>query len=407
MKAMSLGLAEALRMTLEAVCPLPAESVSLVESVDRVAASDLYALVDSPSTDVSLKDGYAVLSRDIDHATPENPVRLLLIGSIAAGSATEIQIRPGTAVRVLSGARIPYGADAVVAEEFVKRPDGNLQDVLVETFAEPGRNILPRASDVALRECILRSGQPISPAMAGLLAAAGHSAIPVFRNPVVGIIGTGDEIVEAGEPAAEGKLYASNIVTVAGWCKKYNMEPRMKIARDDPDAILSALKSVSDETDAVITSGGAWTGDHDVVARVLKEIGWRQVFHRIRIGPGKAVGFGMLDKKPVFVLPGGPPSNLMAFLQIALPGLLALSGHKERGLPVIKARLASELKEGDPAWTDFFFGIVESTEGLPIFHPMKKRTRLSLIAEATAIASIPEGEDSLPEGSVITIQLLK
>ncbi len=407
MKEMSLGLAEALRMTLQAISPLPAESVSLVESVDRVAASDLYALVDSPSTDVSLKDGYAVLSRDIDHATPENPVRLPLIGSIAAGSATEIQIRPGTAVRVLSGARIPSGADAVVAEEFVKRPDGNLQDVLVETFAEPGRNILPRASDVALRECILRSGQPISPAMAGLLAAAGHSAIPVFRNPVVGIIGTGDEIVEAGEPAAEGKLYASNIVTVAGWCKKYNMEPHMIVSRDDPDAILSALKTVSDETDAVITSGGAWTGDHDVVARVLKEIGWKQVFHRIRIGPGKAVGFGMLHKKPVFILPGGPPSNLMAFLQIALPGLLALSGHKEQGLPVINARLASELKEGDPAWTDFFFGIVESTEGLPIFHPMKKRTRLSLIAEATAIASIPEGEDSLPEGSVITIQLLK
>ena len=139
--------------------------------------------------------------------------------------------------------------------------------------------------------------------MAGLLAAAGHSRVPVFRKPVVGIIGTGDEIVEPGKPLTEGKLYASNIITLAGWCARYKMKTRMTIVKDDHDALFNALKKLANETDALITSGGAWTGDHDLVAHVLEGLGWQKVFHRIRMGPGKAVGFGMLENKPVFVLP--------------------------------------------------------------------------------------------------------
>lgn len=402
MKAMSLGLKEALRLTLENITPLSAENVSLVESVDRVASSDLYALVDSPSTDSSRKDGYAVLSREVAEATPEKPVRLQLLGSMAAGGEKDIQVKPGTTVRILTGARIPTGADAVVAEEYVKK--GN-SEVLVESYAEP-KNVLRRGSDVAMGKCILRAGRQISPVMAGLLAAAGHSIVPVFRNPVVGMLGTGDEIVEPGQPLAEGKLYASNITTLAGWCGRYGMKGRMAIVRDDYSALLQTLKNLAGETDAIITSGGAWVGDHDLVALVLEELGWKKLFHRIRIGPGKAVGFGMLDKKPVFVLAGGPPSNLMGFLQIALPGILALSGHENPGLPRMSARLASELTEGESDWTDFFFGTLEHNEGMPDFHPMAKRSRLNSLSEATAVASIPEGKDSLAARSIISVQLL-
>ena len=404
MKGISLGLKEALRLTLDGVKPLPAENVALVDSIDRVAASDLYALVDSPSMDASLKDGYAVISREVAAATGENPVRLRLLGSMAAGAEEDVRIEPGTTVRVLTGARIPTGADAVVAEEFVKQED---RDVLIETFAEPGRNILPRGTDVAFRGCLLRSGRQISPGMAGLLAAAGHSMLPVFRNPVVGILGTGDEIVEPGKPLADGKLYASNIITLAGWCNRYRMKARMAIVKDDHDAVVGALKRLVGGTDAVITSGGAWTGDRDLVAQVLEGLGWKEVFHRIRIGPGKAVGFGTLEGKPVFILPGGPSSNLMGFLQIALPGLLALSGHANPGLHRIGGRLASGLHGREPGWTDFFFGTLEYGDGLPIFHPLKKGSRLVSIAEATAIASIPEGENHLPVGSAVDVQLLK
>ena len=147
-------------------------------------------------------------------------------------------------------------------------------------------------------------------------------------------------------------------------------------------------------------------GDHDIVAQVLEGLGWKKVFHKIRMGPGKAAGFGLLDDKPVFMLAGGPSSNLMGFLQIALPGLLALSGHANPGLPGINARLASELKGREPDWTDFFFGTLEPDEGLPTFYPLKERSRLSSIAKATAVASIPEGQEYLSEGSVVYVQVL-
>jgi len=404
MKDLSLGLEKAFSIILENIKPLPVESVELIDSVDRVAASDLFALVDSPSMDASLKDGYAVLSHEVADATPENPVRLRLAGYLAAGGEKDIELRLGTTVRVLTGARIPAGADAVVAEEFVK-PEEN--DVLIENFAEPGRNILPRGSDIASGKCVILSGQQISPGMIGLLAAAGHSRVPVYKNPSVGIIGTGDEIVAPGEPLGEGKLYASNIMTLGAWCNKYRMKTLMTVVHDDFETISSTLSTIAADSNAVITSGGAWTSDRDMVAQALEGLGWKELFHRIRIGPGKAVGFGILDSKPVFILPGGPSSNLMGFLQIALPGLLTLAGHADPGLPRINARLAADLEGRQPDWTHFFFGTLEEDDGFPVFRPLKGGSRLRAIAEAEAIASLPEGQDYLLEGSIVSVQLVK
>jgi molybdopterin molybdotransferase len=402
MNSETLSLDEALRLVLDHIAPLPPEDVSLVESVGRIAASDLYALVDSPSLDTSRKDGYAVVSGDVAGATQEHPAWLRVLGVMAAGGAHRIAISPGTAVRVLTGARIPDGASGVVSDEYARKGE---DQVAIENSAEPG-NILPRGSDVMAGTCILRRGQKISPLMAGLLAVAGHSTISVTRSPVVGILGTGDEITAPGQPLLDGKLYASNIITLAGWCRKYGMTMDLAIVSDDLSAIRTTLQDLSTRTDAILTSGGAWKGDRDLVARVLEEMGWRKVFHRIRIGPGKAAGFGMLNGKPVFVLPGGPPSNANAFLQVALPGLLALSGHPNPGLPRIKAMLAAPLLKGDCEWTDFFFGTLSFDGELPTFVPQKKRSRLATISDATAIASIPEGFDHLPEGSIIDVQVL-
>jgi molybdopterin molybdotransferase len=273
-------------------------------------------------------------------------------------------------------------------------------------FAEPGRNIQPRGRDVAFRTCIVQRGRQLSPGIIGLAAAAGHSMVPVFKNPTVAIIGTGDEIVLPGEPLTEGKLYASNNLTIDTWCKRYSMKTLLAVVHDDLDTLTGILKTTAADADAIITSGGAWTGDRDLVARALEGLGWHEYFHRIRIGPGKAVGFGMLDKKPVFILPGGPSSNVMGFLQIALPGLLALAGHPHPGLLRIYARLATDL-EGQRDWTDFFFGTLEEEEGFPVFRPIKSSSRLRAIAEAGAIAALPEGQEYLSKGSVISVQVLK
>jgi molybdopterin molybdotransferase len=400
---LSIGLREALEITLEQIKPLEQETVELARSTDRIVASDLFALVDSPYMDSSLKDGYAVVSGEVAGATPEMTVRLKLAGCLAAGEDTVIELKPGTTVRVLTGARIPAGADAVLSEEFAK-PDG--RDVLCMNFAQPGRNILPRGSDVKSRSGIIGYGQKVSPGMIGLIAAAGHSLVPVFRNPTVAIIGTGDELVVPGEPLVDGNLYASNIMTIEAWCMRYGMKTSTTVVHDDFDTLTEALKTQSASADAVITSGGAWTGDRDLVAQVLEGLGWHQYFHRIRIGPGKAVGFGMLEGKPVFILPGGPSSNLMGFLQIALPGLLALGGHAHPSLPRIHACLGADLIGRNFDWTDFFFGTLEEGDGMPVFRPLQSCSRLRDIAEATAIAAIPEGQEALPNGSVIYVQVL-
>jgi molybdopterin molybdotransferase len=401
---LAVGLDEALKLTLENIRPLePRQSADLVHSVDRVVWEDMFATVDSPSVDASLKDGYAVISNEIAQATRENPVVLKLSGHMAAGSREEMAVSSGLAVRILTGARIPKGADAVVSEEFVEDKGDT---IIVKTFAEPGRNILPRGSDVSCGQCIAQKGRRLTPGLVGLLAASGHSRVPVAPNPRVSVIATGDEVVAPGKPLPDGKLYASNMTTLAAWCRRYGMETCMEIVKDDRDAIYHSLDTQSRQTDAIITSGGAWTGDRDMVAQILEELDWRQVFHRIRIGPGKAVGFGLLKEKPVFILPGGPPSNLMGFLQIALPGLLKLAGHTAPGLPKITVRLADDLKGAYADWTQLIFGDLDFHPELPVFHSLRNNSRLGSMADAKAVVAITEGRTLLKAGDIVPAQLL-
>ena len=399
------GLAESLALTRDSIHTLPSERLNLDEAVGRVLAEDVRSLVDSPSVHGSLKDGYAVVSEDIRTATAKAPVTLRLAGSVAAGEHSGLVVSRGSAIRVLTGARVPEGSDAVVAEEFVRVGDGL---IVVSADAGPGRNILPKGSDVALGGLVAPRGTVISPGLLGLLAAAGHSRLEVIRRPRVVLIATGDEVVAPGSLLPEGKLYASNIVTLAGWCRLYGFSTSSRIVADERQALAEALGEALVSADAVITSGGAWTGDRDLVAEVLKGLGWKKLFHRLRIGPGKAVGFGLLAEKPIFILPGGPPSNLMGFLQIALPGLLRLSGSPQAGLPTRQVVLAEELTTRFPDWTQFFFGTLERVEegGLPTFRPLAGRSRLGSMAEAGAIVRIPEGESRLGQGETVDAQLL-
>lgn len=400
---LSVGLQEALALTLELLAPLGTRDVPLLEAVGGIVAADLHAKVDSPSVDASLKDGYAIRSGDVADATRQ-PVKLQVArDSAAAGGSQDLQLEPGCAIRILTGAKIPAGADAVLSEEFVENQG---PFIVAKNVAEPGRNILARGSDVAVGDLIVGHGRRLTPGMIGLLAAAGHGAIPIHQAPKAAIIATGDEVVAPGRPLPEGKLYASNITSLGGWCRRYDMPATLTIVPDDADAIMKALQHAIESADAVITSGGAWTGDRDMVARILERMGWRQVYHRIRIGPGKAVGFGMLQDKPVFILPGGPPSNLMGFLQIALPGLLTLAGHRPAGLPVRPVRLATDLNGRFVDWTQFVYGEIEDSNDGPVFHSLAWKSRLQSMALATAIVAIPEGEVHLTAGSVVNAQCL-
>ena len=394
---------EALQRTLGEINPLGKVKVNLSEATGRIAADDCYALVDSPTVDVSLKDGYAIRSEDITSATPDHPVLLDLIGLATAGNDWEGEVMDGTAIRILSGAAIPPGAQAILAEEFAS-DDG--YKVTVTNHSEPGRNILPKGNDVTKGQFILKAGSALHPIIVGHLAAAGYATISVRKRPKIAIIATGDEVIAPGTPLTEGKLYASNLITLAAWCNHFGMQTSTSVVKDQEERIREELLERIQDHDAIITSGGAWKGDRDLVVGLLDGLGWQKIYHRVRIGPGKAIGFGLLKDKPVFCLPGGPPSNHMAFLQLALPGLQKLCGLTHPGLPRVTAQLIESIS-GMETWTQFIHGTLQmSGEGMT-FRPLELKSRLQMMAQSNAIAMIPEGIETIAAGTNIPVQVLQ
>jgi molybdopterin molybdotransferase len=399
----AMGLQDALDKVLASTRPLAAVRVPLADGLNRVVASDTRARVDSPSMDTSLMDGYAVRSSDLAGAGKDRPVGLAMAGIVAAGERLDRVVKAQQTLRVLTGAPIPSGADAVVPEELALTQERSVQ---FRENTRPGKHILPRGSDVAMGQVVARAGQLLTPGMLGLFAAAGHSHVQVVRSPEVAIIATGDEVILPGEPLPQGSLYASNLFSLDAWCRHHGFRTRLYVVNDASEDIYRTLVQCADGVDAVITSGGAWTGDRDLVAQVLHRLGWKKFLHGIHMLPGKGTGFGLLDQKPVFMLPGGPSANMMGFLQIALPGLLRLAGHTHTELPKLRVQLASDLNSRHVDWTQFVFGTLEKQNGQTLLHPVRSRSRLRSMAEAEAIVAIPEGERHLPAGTVIKAQIL-
>jgi len=384
------------------ILPLPDETVSVENCMGRATSQNIVSLIDSPSADVSLKDGYALISEEIKKASPESPVVLDLIGSQFAGTqdTNTLRVTRGKAVKITSGAVIPSGVDGVLANEFAVESNNR-----VKALATVGNNILKKGTDTTKGEVVVPKHTTLMPTQIGLIAAAGHSQARVYKKPLVTIIATGDEIVAVGKPVGEGKIAASNIATLAAWCAYFNMESHTLVVADSTKAITQAIKKNIAASDCIITSGGAWRSERDFVVKVFDKIGWKRMFYRVKIGPGKAVAFGLLDGKPIFCLPGGPPSNQMAFLQLALPGLRCLGGHKENTLPVIAAVLEKEVS-GQKDWTQLEMGLFRRNDNSLIFTPKKLPSRLQSLSSAEGIITIPEGIETIPANSRVDVQVL-
>jgi molybdopterin molybdotransferase len=398
------GYREALELVRAHVHTVGVEEIPIAEGVGRVSAESITARVSNPSGDVSLKDGFAVKSSDIAEASPEKPVRLRIIGESFAGSAFGGEVRHGTAVSICSGSPIPDGADAVVSGEFCE--DG-ASDVRVMADAEPGRNILRAGGDIEAGSIIVGKDSVLLPGLLGLTAAGGIERIRVYRRPRVALIAIGDEVVAPGGHLRTGQLYASNIVTTGAWLGAFGIPFTTGIVGDSREAIGKEIMKSLPGVDALITSGGAWGSERDLVAGVLEELGWQKVFHRVRMGPGKGIGFGILEEKPVFCLPGGPASNEMAFLQLALPGILRMAGQTGPSLPIVSARLTKDMKSRHRDWTEFRDAMLESdADGSITVTPYRERSRLQAIARAHCLVCIPEGVDSLHRGDTVPVQVL-
>ena len=396
------GLEEALKLTEKHLTLMPPEALPLHECARRIAAEDVYAKINSPSLTASLKDGYAVYSSDVATACEKTPVDLLLAGTVTAGETPGFSLERGQAIRILTGAPLPEGAEAVVSQEFTKAHD---HKIIFFADAAPGRNVLKKGTDVGKDEQIVYKGQILTAGHAGLLAAAGLESILVHRLPKVAIVATGDEIIAPGEPFRSGAIFASNLVTLSAFLRFYKIEVVTRIIKDRPDQIRQAISALLAESDVLLTIGGAWEGDKDYALRVLEELGWEAYYHRVRMGPGKAVSFGMLKNKPVFCLPGGPPSNEMAFLQIAFPAILAMAGTRTAALATTRAILTEEVR-GQKEWTQFIYADLLEKEDEQYVTPLVSASRLKNMAGARALIKIPEGEQVLPRGEKISVQIL-
>jgi molybdopterin molybdotransferase len=401
-----IGYKEAFDIVGANVWPVGDEMLSLDTCVGRIVATDLVAQVSYPSVDVSLKDGFAVKSTDVACADRQKPVCLNVVGSAFAGARYEKYLQGGSAIKVCSGAPIPSGANAVVSGEFCEEQSPG--KVIVKADAGPGRNILCAGDEVEAGTIIVTRGERLLPGYLGLAAAAGIKQVKVHRSPRVAIISIGDEVVAPGEKLHVGQLYASNLVTMQAWLSSLGISCITSIVKDNDASIKQALQKHLPAVDAILTSGGAWGSERDLAIGIMDNLGWRQLFHYVRMGPGKGVAFGLWGHAPVFCLPGGPSSNQMAFLQLALPALLRMCGVTKHPLQIVHARLTEDVKGRHSAWTEFKTATVTlDAGGTYVVALHRSKSRLQDIACAGGLICIPEGRDSLRNGEIVPVQLLK
>ncbi len=397
-----IGFKQALDLTLSNVAAGEIQFLPLHRLAGKILASDLSARVDCPSVSSSRKDGYAVVSTDLTAACGRQPVKLSLVGSLAAGDPPGMKIKSGQTMRVTTGAPLPEGADAVLSEEFCRCSE---KQVLAFNSAEAGRNITRRGRDVRRGETVAVKGWKLNPARIGLLAAAGLDAAPVYRPPRATVIATGDEVLLPGAVLTPGKLYASNLVEICAWLASIGLEYKMRLVPDRPQALQKAVSEHLSTTDVFVTSGGAWGSERDLILEVLEKMSWQGVYHRVRMGPGKPVAFGLLEQKPFFCLPGGPPSMEMAFLQLALPALLKMQGDQPVFFPTTSACLAADV-QGKKGWTDFVHARLENRDGQLRVHPARLESALQSMARKEALIVIAEEREKISAGQSVEIQLL-
>ncbi|MHC4436881.1 MAG: molybdopterin molybdotransferase MoeA [Planctomycetota bacterium] len=397
-----IGFEEALSKTIDQLTPLAPVCLPVDEVGGLVAAENCIAKTDCPSVSTSLKDGYAVVATDLKDASQDRPVKLRICGTSVAGGSTKMKVTSGATAKIMTGARIPDGADAVIANEFTREENGW---VLCCRDSDPGRNILVQGFDVTKGIPLASRGEVLAPAKTGLLAAGGISALRVHPQPRIGIMATGDELVSPSKPLRPGQLYASNLVTLRSWLSHFHMQVEAAVVGDQKQNLFRTAESMLESVDVLITSGGAWKSDRDLTIKVLEDMGGSIIFHRVRMGPGKAVALILLNDKTVFCLPGGPPSNEMAFLQVVLPGLFQLAGRIPVPFEDRKATLAKKVG-GQKNWTQFFYAMAEQRFGELFVRPLEIESRLQCQANANALIKVPEGVERLEAQKQIHVQIL-
>lgn len=332
---------EALRTILDNITVVGTEQVPLGDSVGLVLAEAITAPWDLPLWDNSAMDGYAVCAADC--LTPG--AKLRVTGYLPAGSSAQgVRVAPGCAVKIMTGAPLPAGADAVVPIEETEETSG--EQVTILSTVTAGQHIRRSGEDIRQGEAILPSGTLLRPAEISLMASCGKTLVTVQRRPVVAILSTGDELVEPGAQPGPAQLINSNSVALAAAVREAGGIPRMLgIARDNRVSLLEKLRSGL-AADCLITSAGVSAGERDLVRAVLEELGVKFLFWKVAIKPGKPTAFALCDGKPIFCLPGNPVSSQITFEAFVRPALLKMLGRRKLLRLTVQAHLLEPLKSG-------------------------------------------------------------
>ena len=413
---------EALEKLLSNVDVLGKEDVAVLDSLGQVLAEDIYSDIDVPPLDNSAMDGYAVRSSDTRGAGPRSPQLLQVIDTVAAGSISQSEVTVGTAVRIMTGAPVPKGADAVIrfedTDEVSRREISGGQTITeigILCEAEIGLNIRRAGEDIRRGSRILAEGTIIRPAEVGVLASLGRNTVTVISRPVVAILSTGNELVEVGQPLPAGKIYNSNSYSVAALVRRYGGIPRMLgIALDSEGSLVEALRRGLD-ADMLITSGGVSVGDYDVVKDVLAkegEIG----FWTVRMKPGKPLAFGTIrgsDQQgtprriPHLGLPGNPVSSMVTFEVFARPAIFKMMGKKDWAKPIVEAVLEDHVVNTDGRRV-FTRVTIEKREGRYFAHLTGPQGSgvLTSMSHANGLAIVPEDWAEAQPGDIVSVMML-
>jgi len=411
-----LSVEAALDRILGYVSPLDAVDQHPLESLGQTLAEDVTSPLDLPPMDNSAMDGFAVRSTDTVNASADNPVELPVIGYVAAGSIPDLFLQPGTAIRIMTGAPIPPGADAVVpfedTDEIQRKASGaSLGQVAFMQEVPSGTNLRPAGEDLRVGDIVLHRGTILRSAEIGVLASVGRDRASVLRRPIVAVLSTGDELLLPGQPPNSGKIYDANSFGIASAVQRYGGIPKLLgIARDNfQDTSLKLEEGLS--ADLLITSAGVSKGDYDFVKDVLMQRG-EIAFWSVRMRPARPLAFGTLHapdgrQVPHIGLPGNPVSALVAFEQFCRPAILKMLGRTNFTKPTIQAVLRDAIHNFDSRRvyaravvtkeTGIYYASLTGPQGSNILTSMSK---------ANGLAICPDDVGEMPVGSTVEVQML-
>ena len=406
---------EALDKILSYVGVLESEEKPILDCLGQVLAEDVYSAIDIPPRDNSAMDGFAVRAEDTIGAGKSSPRVLFVVGEVAAGYLPSEEVKPGTAIRIMTGAPIPEGANAVVRFEDTdevrrKASGGNSSQIGILCQVEKGVNVRRKGEDIARGALILSEGTLLRPSELGVLASLGRSTALVIRRPLVSVLATGDELVDIGQPLSAGKIYNSNSYAIAAQILKYGGIPKViGIGRDSIGSLNEKLDQGLN-SDMLITSGGVSLGDYDVVKDVLAKRGEIALW-MVCMKPGKPSAFGVIAdgaRKVLHLgLPGNPVSSMVTFEQFARPAILKMMGKKNLLKPCVQAVIENNIRNSDGRRV---YARVMVTKRGDRYHACLTGPQgsgiLTSMARANGLAIVPEDTKGVKAGDVVKVQML-